>query len=104
MPKMWRESKIINPSGFQVIRIHVIITYDVNANRTEKFKKICQIYLLRIQNSVFEGELTESQLMRIKDILIKEVKEEETVKIWLTSKILKSINIGTKNDVEDGFI
>jgi CRISPR-associated protein Cas2 len=87
-----------------VIRIHVIIAYDVNANRTEKFKRICQIYLLRIQNSVFEGELTESQLMRIKDILIKEVKEEDTVRIWLTSKILKSINIGTKKDVEDGFI
>ncbi len=87
-----------------MIRIHVIIAYDVNANRTEKFKRICQIYLLRIQNSVFEGELTESQLMRIKDILIKEVKEEDTVRIWLTSKILKSINIGTKKDVEDGFI
>lgn len=87
-----------------MIRIHVIIAYDVNANRTEKFKRICQIYLLRIQNSVFEGELTESQLMRIKDILIKEVKEEDTVRIWLTSKILKSINIGTKKDVGDGFI
>lgn len=87
-----------------MIRIHVIIAYDVNANRTEKFKRICQIYLLRIQNSVFEGELTESQLMRIKDILIKEVKEEDTVRIWLTSKILKSINIGTRKDVEDGFI
>ena len=42
--------------------------------------------------------------MRIKDILVKEVKEEETVRIWLTSKILKSINIGTRKDVEDGFI
>jgi CRISPR-associated protein Cas2 len=84
--------------------MHVIIAYDVTANRTDKFKKICQIYLLRIQNSVFEGDLTEAQLMRIKDILVKEVKEEETVRIWLTSKILKSINIGTRKDVEDGFI
>lgn len=87
-----------------MIRMHVIIAYDVTANRTDKFKKICQIYLLRIQNSVFEGDLTEAQLMRIKDILVKEVKEEETVRIWLTSKILKSINIGTRKDVEDGFI
>ncbi len=84
--------------------MHVIIAYDVTANRTEKFKKICQIYLLRIQNSVFEGDLTEAQLMKINDILSKEVKEDETVRIWLTSKILKSINIGSKNDVEDGFI
>ncbi|MCL4345208.1 MAG: CRISPR-associated endonuclease Cas2 [Candidatus Thermoplasmatota archaeon] len=84
--------------------MHVIIAYDVTANRTDKFKRICQIYLIRIQNSVFEGELTEAQLMRIKDILVKEVKEDETVRIWLTSKILKSINIGTKKDVEDGFI
>jgi CRISPR-associated protein Cas2 len=87
-----------------VIKLHVIIAYDVTANRTDKFKRICQIYLIRIQNSVFEGELTEAQLMRIKDILVKEVKEDETVRIWLTSKILKSINIGTKKDVEDGFI
>ena len=42
--------------------------------------------------------------MKINDILSKEVKEDETVRIWLTSKILKSINIGSKNDVEDGFI
>jgi CRISPR-associated protein Cas2 len=84
--------------------MHVIIAYDVTANRTEKFKKICQIYLLRIQNSVFEGDLTEAQLMKINDILSKEVKEDETVRIWLTSKILKSINIGSKNAVEDGFI
>ncbi len=87
-----------------MIKLHVIIAYDVTANRTDKFKRICQIYLIRIQNSVFEGELTEAQLMRIKDILVKEVKEDETVRIWLTSKILKSINIGTKKDVEDGFI
>ena len=87
-----------------MIKIHVIVAYDVAATRTEKFKKICQRYLLRIQNSVFEGDLTEAQLMKIKDILTREVKEDETIRIWLTSKILQSINIGSKKEIEDGFI
>jgi CRISPR-associated protein Cas2 len=84
--------------------MHIIITYDVEANRTEKFKKMCQIYLLRIQNSVFEGDISESQLMKLRDSLEKETKEGESVKIWITSKILETIQIGKYNEIEDGIL
>ncbi len=84
--------------------MHIIITYDVEANRTEKFKKMCQIYLIRIQNSVFEGDIDEPQLMKLRDLLEKEIKEGESVKIWITSKILETIQIGKYNAIQDGIL
>ncbi len=84
--------------------MHIIITYDVEANRTEKFKKMCQIYLLRVQNSVFEGDINEPQLMKLRDSLEKETKEGESVKIWITSKILETIQIGKYNAIQDGIL
>ena len=84
--------------------MHIIVTYDVEANRTEKFKKMCQIYLIRIQNSVFEGDIDEPQLMKLRDLLEKEIKEGESVKIWITSKILETIQIGKYNAIQDGIL
>ena len=76
----------------------------MEANRTEKFKKMCQIYLLRVQNSVFEGDINEPQLMKLRDSLEKETKEGESVKIWITSKILETIQIGKYNAIQDGIL
>lgn len=87
-----------------MISIRAIIAYDVESSRTEIFKKICQKYLVRIQNSVFEGEITKAQLMRIKDSLENEINENESVRVWVTSKILKTYIIGSKNEYEDGFL
>jgi CRISPR-associated protein Cas2 len=84
--------------------MHVIIAYDVEAKRTEKFKKICQNYLVKIQNSVFEGDINESQLMRLRDSLERETKEGETVRIWVPSKIIETIQIGRHNSIEEGII
>ena len=84
--------------------MHLIIAYDVEAKRTEKFKKICQNYLIKIQNSVFEGDISESQLMRLRDVLEKEVKHGETVRIWIPSKIIQTIQIGRHNSIEEGII
>ena len=39
--------------------MYVIAIYDVAAERTGKMLKLCRQYLTWIQNSVFEGELTE---------------------------------------------
>jgi CRISPR-associated protein Cas2 len=84
--------------------MHLIIAYDVEAKRTEKFKKICQNYLIKIQNSVFEGDISESQLMRLRDVLEKEIKQGETVRIWIPSKIIQTIQIGRHNSIEEGII
>ena len=51
--------------------MYIIAVYDVASERCGKMLKLCRRYLNWIQNSVFEGELTEVQLKK----LILEAKE-----------------------------
>lgn len=46
--------------------MYVIMVYDVNEARVVKVLKIGRRYLTRVQNSVFEGELTWAQLEKMK--------------------------------------
>jgi len=46
--------------------MYVIIAYDVNVKRVNKVKKFLRRYLNWVQNSVFEGEVTEADLEEIK--------------------------------------
>lgn len=46
--------------------MYVICVYDIETKRVAKMLKLCRKYLHWVQNSVFEGELTESQLLRLK--------------------------------------
>lgn len=57
--------------------MYVIAVYDVEAKRTVLMLKLCRQYLHWIQNSVFEGELTEVQL---KELIArsKEIMDEKT--------------------------
>lgn len=53
--------------------MYVILVYDIDQKRVGKMLKLCRIYLNWIQNSVFEGEITEVKLKelisRAKDIM-----------------------------------
>ncbi len=60
-----------------MIKVYVILVYDIKQERVTKILKICRKYLNWIQNSVFEGEITNSQLEKLKVELKKKVKEEE---------------------------
>ena len=44
----------------------VILVYDVDQKRVAKVLKKCREYLFWVQNSVFEGELTEMKLGQLK--------------------------------------
>ncbi len=44
----------------------VVVTYDVSKKRVAKVMKICRKYLSHIQNSVFEGMLTDGKLSSLK--------------------------------------
>ncbi|GAA0191797.1 CRISPR-associated endonuclease Cas2 [Fulvivirga kasyanovii] len=46
--------------------MYVILMYDINEKRVGKMLKLCRRYLHWIQNSVFEGELSEVKLKRLK--------------------------------------
>lgn len=45
--------------------MYVILVYDVNQQRVAKMLKLCRRYLNWIQNSVFEGEITEVKLKEL---------------------------------------
>lgn len=45
--------------------MYVIAVYDVEQTRTAKMLKLCRRYLHWIQNSVFEGEITEAKLQEL---------------------------------------
>ena len=46
--------------------MYVIIVYDVNVERVSKVCNFLRQYLNWIQNSVFEGEITKAELLKIK--------------------------------------
>lgn len=49
--------------------MYVIIVYDVSIERINDIRKILKQYLSWIQNSVFEGELTEGRLEELRSKL-----------------------------------
>lgn len=46
--------------------MYVILVYDVGEKRVGKILKLCRLYLNWIQNSVFEGEISEVKLEELK--------------------------------------
>jgi CRISPR-associated protein Cas2 len=46
--------------------MYIIAVYDIGEKRVGKMLKLCRRYLHWIQNSVFEGELSELQLKELK--------------------------------------
>ena len=44
----------------------IILSYDIKKKRVAKVMKICRKYLVHIHKSVFEGNITEAKLNRLK--------------------------------------
>ncbi|MEM0243075.1 MAG: CRISPR-associated endonuclease Cas2 [Candidatus Aenigmatarchaeota archaeon] len=79
--------------------MYVIIVYDVSIKRVNKVCQFLKQYLNWIQNSVFEGELSESELKRVEVGLSRIIDEsEDSIIIYqlLSERVLKRIHIGTK--------
>ncbi|UJS22917.1 CRISPR-associated endonuclease Cas2 [Thiothrix winogradskyi] len=49
----------------------MLMTYDVEAKRTEKFKKLLRRYLNHEQYSVFTGDITDAQAIKLRRELSK---------------------------------
>lgn len=56
--------------------MYVIAVYDIGEKRVGKMLKLCRRYLNWIQNSVFEGEITEVKLEELKLHSLKIMKPE----------------------------
>lgn len=64
--------------------MYVILVYDVNVERVGKVCKYLKRYLPRVQNSVFEGELSDSKLATMKAGLFKLLdSREDSVLLWV---------------------
>ncbi len=87
--------------------MYVILVYDVNEKRVAKMLKLCRRYLNWIQNSVFEGEITE---VKLKELIIfaEEIMnlEEDSLIIFSsrTEKFLDKQIIGLERGSLDNFL
>jgi len=87
--------------------MYVIIVYDIKVERVNKVKGYLRTQLNWIQNSVFEGEVTPSELVDIKKNL-KEImnKNEDSIIIYTlrTEKAMKRDVMGIEKAPIDGIL
>jgi CRISPR-associated protein Cas2 len=75
--------------------MYVIAMYDIGEKRVAKMLKLCRRYLNWIQNSVFEGELSEAQLASLRYEAEELMEEEDSLIVfksrnqkWLDKEII----------------
>jgi len=77
-----------------------ILTYDIsNPKRLRKISDICVRYLYRVQKSVYEGDLSKSELFILQKKLKKEMnKNEDSIFLYFItrSSMKKKIELGIK--------
>lgn len=87
--------------------MYTIIVYDIGEKRVGKVLKVMRTYSNWIQNSVFEGELTSSQLLTLKHKLINIINAQEDSLIIFTLRdkkwVTKSV-IGKEKNPADNYI
>lgn len=87
--------------------MYIILVYDIGEKRVGKMLKLCRRYLNWIQNSVFEGEITE---VKLKELLIHAkkimVKSEDSLILFRSrqKKWLEKEVIGREKNEIDTFL
>ena len=87
--------------------MYVILVYDCGEKRVGKMLKLCRKYLTWIQNSVFEGEITE---VKLKELTLKARKimntDEDSLIIFSSrqEKWLEKQIIGKERGSTDNFL
>ncbi len=87
--------------------MYVVLVYDVGEKRVSKMLKLCRRYLHWIQNSVFEGELTEVQLKELlqeaQNVMLS---KEDSLIIFKSRDIkwLEKITLGVEKNKLDFFL
>ena len=95
-----------------VVVMYVILVYDIKSDHSgskvlSKTFKICKKYLTHIQNSVFEGEILESQLLKLKMELNQVIREDRDSLIVFKCRNEKWIPKefwGVENDKTSNFL
>lgn len=87
--------------------MYVILVYDVQEERVYRVLKACRKYLTWVQNSVLEGEISEADLMLLKDELKSIIDEEaDSVTIYRlrTTKYMEKETIGARKGEPSSFL
>ncbi len=87
--------------------MYIILVYDIGERRVGKMLKLCRQYLNWIQNSVFEGEITEVKLKELIGRAKQIMKQEDDSLIIFKSrdeKWLEKEVIGQEKNNLDTFI
>lgn len=87
--------------------MYVVLVYDVGEKRVGKMLKLCRKYLKWIQNSVFEGEITEVKLKELKNKAKELMTDEKDSLIIFSSRDEKWLDkeiIGNERSSVDIFI
>jgi CRISPR-associated protein Cas2 len=87
--------------------MYIILVYDCGEKRVGKMLKLCRKYLNWIQNSVFEGEITEVKLKELK-LRAEEIMEKAEDSLIIFSsrdeKWLDKEIIGKERSSTDNFL
>ena len=87
--------------------MYVILVYDIGQKRVGKMLKLCRRYLHWIQNSVFEGEITEVKLKELVYEAKRIMNEAEDSLILFKNRDLKWLDkeiIGQERSSTDNFL
>lgn len=87
--------------------MYIILVYDIGEKRVGKMLKLCRKYLNWIQNSVFEGEISEVKLLELKSRVAGIMEKEEDSLIIFSSRQerwLEKEIIGKERSATDIFL
>ncbi|WP_077920495.1 CRISPR-associated endonuclease Cas2 [Spirosoma sp. 209] len=87
--------------------MYVILVYDMGQKRVGKMLKLCRRYLNWIQNSVFEGEMTEIQLKELLYEARRIMREDEDSLILFKNRDQKWLDkeiVGVERQSTDNFL
>ncbi len=80
--------------------MYAIVVYDVHVDKVQKVNTFLKRYLFWVQNSVFEGEVSESQLREVQKYLENMLDPDESTVIFLlrSAKYVRRIQIGRSTE------
>lgn len=83
--------------------MYAIIVYDVGKERIEKLRNFLRKYLYWIQNSVFEGEISEYELKVIQQQISEILDDGDSIVIYIfrSNKEFKRLTMGSSKGTTD---
>ena len=84
--------------------MYVVMVYDIGECRVAKVLRTARIYLTWVQNSVFEGEITSANFMRLQNALKLIIEQQDSVLFYTFERSYqKKVVMGTNRSAPTNF-